>query len=181
MKKILIGITGGIAIYKTLILIRLLKKSNYEIKCIMTNNATKLISPQLFNTISGNIVKTEIFDNTTEEINHINLTRWADLVIVVPATANIIGKMANGIADDLLSSTLIASNKTIMIAPTMNEYMYNNPAVQRNLKQLKEDGIVIIEPKKGQLACNENGDGRMEEPENIFNIIENFFEKQIKN
>lgn len=176
-KNILLVLTGGVAIYKSLILIRLLKKSNYDVKCVMTESATKLINPHLFMSISGNIVRTDIFDNTTDKIIHIELTRWADLVVIAPATANIIGKLANGIADDLASTTLMASNKDIMIAPAMNTQMWNSKAFQRNLKQIKEDGMIIIEPDEGVLACGEEGKGKMEEPENIFNKIEEYFKK----
>ena len=176
-KNILLVITGGVAIYKSLTLIRLLKKSNYDVKCVMTESATKLINPYLFMSISGNIVRTDIFDNTTDKIIHIELTRWADLVVIAPATANIIGKLANGIADDLASTTLMASNKDIMIAPAMNTQMWNSKAFQRNLKQIKEDGMIIIEPNEGVLACGEEGKGKMEEPENIFNKIEEYFKK----
>ena len=176
-KNILLVLTGGVAIYKSLTLIRLLKKSNYEVQCIMTESATKLINPHLFMSISGNIVRTDIFDNTTDKIIHIELTRWADLVVIAPATANIIGKLANGIADDLASTTLMASNKDIMIAPAMNTQMWNSKAFQRNLKQIKEDGVIIIEPDEGVLACGEEGKGKMEEPENIFNKIEEYFKK----
>ena len=176
-KNILLVLTGGVAIYKSLTLIRLLKKSNYDVKCVMTESATKLINPHLFMSISGNIVRTDIFDNTTDKIIHIELTRWADLVVIAPATANIIGKLANGIADDLASTTLMASNKDIMIAPAMNTQMWNSKAFQRNLKQIKEDGMIIIEPDEGVLACGEEGKGKMEEPENIFNKIEEYFKK----
>lgn len=176
-KNILLVLTGGVAIYKSLTLIRLLKKSNYDVKCVMTESATKLINPHLFISISGNIVRTDIFDNTTDKIIHIELTRWADLVVIAPASANIIGKLANGIADDLASTTLMASNKDIMIAPAMNTQMWNSKAFQRNLKQIKEDGMIIIEPNKGVLACGEEGKGKMEEPENIFNKIEEYFKK----
>jgi len=173
MKKILIVITGGVAIYKSLSLIRLLKKANYEVRCIMTKSATKLIQPILFASLSGNPVRTEVFDEKTgHEIEHIGLSRWADLVAVVPATANIIGKMANGIADDLASTTLMVSNKKILVVPAMNSSMWDSPAFQRNLKQIKKDGVEIIEGKVGCLACGEVGKGRLAEPKEIFEKIE---------
>ena len=175
MKKITIALTGGVAIYKTLSLIRMLKKANYEVRCAMTEAATNLINPQLVSTLSENFVRTKIFDDTSSKMEHLDLSRWADLVVVAPATANIIGKMANGIADDIVSTMLVASNKQIMIAPAMNVEMWNNKAVQRNMEQLKKDGIIIIEPTSGQLACGVEAKGRMEEPENIFKEIEKFF------
>ncbi|MDR3289898.1 MAG: phosphopantothenoylcysteine decarboxylase [Rickettsiales bacterium] len=176
-KNILVGVCGGVAIYKTLSLIRLLKKNDYDIQVIMTENATKLINPQLFSSISGNFVRTKTFDDTTNKIVHIDLSRWADLIVVVPATANIIGKLANGIADDLLSTMLMGSNKQIMIAPAMNTEMYNSLAFQRNLKQIKSDGVIVIDSCDGSLACGESGKGRMEEPENIFGKIDKYFHK----
>ena len=175
MKKILLAVTGGVAIYKSLTLIRLLKKDGYEVRVIMTESAKKLISAQLFSTISGDFVHSELFDDTTNKIVHIESTRWADLVVVAPATANIIGKLANGIADDLLSTTLMANDKPIMIAPAMNVEMWNCKPFQRNLKQVQEDGIIIIEPECGNLACGIEGKGRMEEPENIFKKIQEYF------
>jgi len=176
MKNILITVTGGIAIYKTLTLIRILKEKGYKVKCIMTKAATQMIRPVMFETLSGNTVRYETFPaENNHEIEHISFSRWADLVIVAPATANIISKIANGIADDFVSTTLMASNKPIMVAPTMNTEMWNSPAFQRNLKQITLDGKIIIEPTSGKLACDECGTGRMEEPEKIFEHIEKFF------
>jgi phosphopantothenoylcysteine decarboxylase/phosphopantothenate--cysteine ligase len=140
----------------------------------MTKSATELIQPNLFATLSGNAVAVELFENATNNIEHIKLTRWSDLVVVAPATANIIGKMANGIADDLASTTLLASDKQVIIAPAMNVEMWNNKAFQRNLKQIKKDGVIVIEPSSGSLACGENGKGRMEEPEILFNNIKEY-------
>jgi len=172
-KKILVIVTGGVAIYKSLSLIRLLKKADYEVRCIMTKSATKLIQPILFASISGNPVRTEIFDEKTgHAIEHIGLSRWADLVVVVPATANIIGKMVSGIADDLASTTLMVSNKKILIAPAMNTSMWDSPAFQRNLKQIKLDEVEVIEGESGCLACGDIGKGRLAEPEVIFKKIE---------
>lgn len=178
MKKILLIITGGVAIYKVLTLIRLLKKAEYDVQCIMTEAATKLISKQLFSSISGNFVRSELFDDITNKIVHVDLARWADLVVIAPATANIIGKLANGIADDLASTVLMASNTNIMVAPAMNVEMWNKKAFQRNLSQIKEDGVIVIEAQDGCLACGESGKGRMEEPEIIFDKIEEHFKKK---
>lgn len=178
MKKILLIVTGGIAIYEVLTLIRILKKSQYEVQCIMTESATKLISKQLFSSISGNFVRSELFDDIANKIVYIDLVKWADLIVVAPATANIIGKLANGIADDLASTTLMSSKADIMVAPTMNTQMWNKKAFQRNLSQIKKDGVIVIEPQDGCLDCGESGKGKMEEPENIFNIIEEYFKKK---
>ncbi|GMO64584.1 MAG: hypothetical protein Ta2D_11410 [Rickettsiales bacterium] len=171
-KNILLGVTGGVAIYKSLFLISLLKKNGFDVQVIMTENATKLISPQLFSSMSKNFVRTKTFDDSVNKIEHIELSRWADLFVVDPATANLIGKMANGIADDLLSTTLMGANKQIVVCPAMNTQMWNNKAFQRNLKQIKDDGIIVLEPGEGRLACGETGKGRMEEPTEIVKKIE---------
>lgn len=174
-KKILLIVTGGVAIYKSLSLIRLLVKAGCEVKCVMTESAKQMISPLLFATISKNRVYSELFfDQKDRDIEHISLTRYADLVVVAPATANIIGKMANGIADDLASTTLMASNKPIIVAPAMNCMMWKNKAVQRNIEQLERDGVIFAGPAKGEMACNESGEGRMLEPEEIFDTISAF-------
>lgn len=141
----------------------------------MTDSAKHLISPQLFTTISGNFVRSELFDDITNKIEHIESTRWADLVVVAPATANIIGKLANGIADDFVSTTLMACDKDIMVVPAMNVEMWNSRAFQRNLKTIKEDGVLVIEPICGELACGVVANGKMEEPEIIFEKIEKYF------
>jgi phosphopantothenoylcysteine decarboxylase/phosphopantothenate--cysteine ligase len=171
MKKVLLVITGCVAIYKVCALVRLLKKAGHEVRCLMTESATKLIQPNLFATLSENAVAVDLFENAANNIEHVKLTRWCDLVVVAPATADIIGKMANGIADDLASTTLMASNKQIIVAPAMNSEMWNSKAFQRNLKQIREDGAAVIEPNVGSLACGENGKGRMEEPEVIFDNL----------
>lgn len=138
----------------------------------MTESATKLINPLLFEVISCNPVRTNTFERKSGgDIEHVGLARWADLVVIVPATLNFIGKMANGIADDMASVTLTACNKKVMAVPAMNPAMWDNPAFQRNLKQIKKDGIIIVEPTKGKVACGEHGKGRMPEPEEIFNKI----------
>lgn len=174
MKKILIILTGGVAIYKAVEVVRLLKKKGHEVNCVMTKSATELIKPLLFATISGNPVRTDTFEERTDgKIGHIFASREADLILVVPATANIIGKMANGIADDLASTLLMASNKPVVVAPAMNSMMWNNKAFQRNLEQIQKDGVHVIEPKSGAMACDEEGKGRMESPEGIVEYLEN--------
>ncbi|MDR2526374.1 MAG: phosphopantothenoylcysteine decarboxylase [Rickettsiales bacterium] len=176
-KNILIGVTGGVAIYKSVALASLLRRNDFNVQVVMTDSATSLVSPQLFSAISGNFVRTKLFDDATNRINHVDLSRWADLIVIAPATANIIGKMANGIADDLLSTMLLASNKDIILCPAMNVEMYNKPAFQRNLKQVKKDGIIVVESKVGRLACGEIGKGRMEEPDVILEKIFEYFNK----
>jgi phosphopantothenoylcysteine decarboxylase/phosphopantothenate--cysteine ligase len=175
-KHIIIGISGGIAAYKTLSLIRLLVKNGAEVKVVTTQNALHFVTKLSLQTLSKN----KIYDDVFAEINdfsteHISLSDWADAMIVAPATANIIGKFANGIADDALSTTFLALNKPIFIAPAMNSKMYENPAVSHNLETLKNRGIQMIEPPCGELACGDQGKGRMEEPEAIFERIAGFF------
>ena len=178
-KKILIGISGGIAAYKTLSLIRLFIKNGDEVKVIATQNALEFVTPLAIETLSNNALYVEMFPASTERnVQHISHAQWADVVIVAPATANIIGKFANGIADDALSTTLLAANKPLFIAPAMNCEMYANAAVQKNIEALKARGIYIIEPKEGFLACNIQGNGRMEEPETIFEIVSHFFHQE---
>ena len=171
-KKILIGISGGIAAYKTLTLIRLFRKAGCEVKVVSTQNTLSFVTPLAIETLSGNKLYVDMFEpSESRNTEHISLTQWADIAIVAPATANIIGKLANGIADDALSTTLLAFSKPLYIAPAMNENMYKHPAVQKNLDTLKQFGIHIISPEIGTLACNTEGIGRMAEPEKIFEII----------
>ncbi len=171
--KILLGISGGIAAYKSVFLIRLLIKAGAEVKVVVTKNALQFVTKVTLETISKNKVYDDLFgiynDYSTE---HISLTDWADLFIVAPATANIIGKFANGIADDTLSTSLLAFNKSIYIIPAMNSKMYDNFSVKKNISYLKENNILFINPVVGDLACGYVGDGKMEEPENIISYIE---------
>jgi phosphopantothenoylcysteine decarboxylase/phosphopantothenate--cysteine ligase len=173
-KKILLGISGGIAAYKTLFLIRLLIKNGAEVKVIVTKNALQFVTKVSLETISKN----KIYQDTFSEINdysteHIALTDWADIMIVAPATANIIGKFASGIADDPLSTLFLAFNKLIFLAPSMNCKMYENFAVQKNIDFLQKNGVNVIDATSGDLACGYEGKGRMEEPENILTFIDN--------
>lgn len=180
-KKIIIGITGGIAAYKSLLLIRLLKKSGHEVKVVITQNGLQFVTPLTLETLSQNSVYSDSFTRVAPySIDHISHADWADVVVVAPATANIIGKFANGIADDALSTLLLAVKKPIFIAPAMNVNMYENVAVQRNLAQLKSRGCHIIEPQDGDLACGISAKGRMEEPEEIYKIITRFFAEKKK-
>lgn len=173
MKKILIGVTGGIAAYKAVELCSILKKSNFDIQVVMTKSAQEFITPLTFQAISGNPVLTELWDkNSNNGIDHINLSRDADLIVIAPTTANFIAKLNYGLADDLLSSICLGRNCPLLICPAMNTEMFKNPSTQRNLKQLKDDGVLIIGPEIGIQACGESGPGRMTEPEDIFQEIE---------
>ena len=180
-KKILLGISGGIAAYKSAFLIRLLQKEGSEVKVVCTHNALEFITPITLETLSRNKIYSDLFSKNNDYLTeHISLTDWADIFIVAPATANIIGKLANGIADDALSTSLIAFNKKIYLAPSMNCKMVQHFAVQKNLSYLKENKIEIIEPAEGFLACGYEGSGRMEEPEQIIRFIENDLKKKSK-
>ncbi|MDR1180492.1 MAG: bifunctional phosphopantothenoylcysteine decarboxylase/phosphopantothenate--cysteine ligase CoaBC [Bacteroidales bacterium] len=171
-KKILIGICGGIAAYKTLTLIRLFRKAGCEVKVVITHNALSFVTPLTIETLSNNKLYVDMFEHSMERTTeHISLAQWADMAVVAPATANIIGKLALGIADDALSTTLLAFSKPIYIAPAMNENMYKHIAVQNNLNKLRQYHYHIIEPQTGMLACNMEGTGRMAEPSAIFEAV----------
>lgn len=179
-KKIIIGISGGIAAYKIPFLIRLLIKQGCEIKIIASENALEFTTLTTLKTLSNNSVYYKLFSlDIKHSTEHISITDWADIFILAPATANIIGKYANGIGDDALSTSLLAFDKDVFIAPSMNTKMYNNPYFQANLINLKKNGCKIISPKKGDLACGYDGEGRMEEVENIFLEIKGFFENSM--
>lgn len=172
-KTVVVGVTGGIAVYKALDVISKLKKKNYEIHVIMTESATKFVNPLSFQTLSQNIVNYDMFcEPKAWEIQHISLAKKADLLIVVPATANIIGKVANGIADDLLSTTIMATKSLVVFAPAMNTNMYNNPIVQDNIQKLKEYGYTFINPASGRLACGDEGEGKLEDTELIVEHVD---------
>ena len=171
-KHIVIGITGGIAAYKSLFLIRLFKSHGYEVRVVATQHALQFVTPLTIETLSQNKLYSDLFDPTEHrDVQHISTADWADCVIVAPATANIIGKYACGIADDALSTLLLAARQPIFIAPAMNDRMFAEPTVQHNIQLLKEKGCHIIEPQSGFLACGTTGNGRMEEPEKIFTIV----------
>ena len=171
-KKILIGITGSIAAYKIASLVSLLIKRKADVHVIMTNNATKFISPLTFETLSGNKVHTDTFDLSPDQsIHHITLNKNCDLFLIAPATANIIGKIVHGIADDMLTSTFIAYNGKKIVAPAMNCIMFENQINQDNLKLCQKYGIKVIEPAEGRLACGDTGKGKLPEPEFLLNEI----------
>jgi phosphopantothenoylcysteine decarboxylase/phosphopantothenate--cysteine ligase len=172
-KKILIGVSGGAAIYKTCGLIRLLKRNNAQVRVVMTQSATELISPSLFQALSGTSVATELFHSEEKGMEHIALSQWADLFIIVPATANTISKIALGIADNLLTSTVLAfpSSSPLLIAPAMNNHMWENEATQNNIKIIKNrTSYHLVGPATGLLANGQKGEGRMAEVEEIFTI-----------
>jgi phosphopantothenoylcysteine decarboxylase/phosphopantothenate--cysteine ligase len=172
--NILLGVSGGVAAYKAVDLASRLTAGGAKVNTIMTENACRLIGPKSFEAVTNSAVYTTLWNTTQEyKISHINLADWADIVVVTPATANIIGKIANGICDDLLSTTLCACwAKPTLLAPAMNNNMWTNAAVQRNIKAVKGMGFKLIGPEKGRLACGTEGIGRMSEPQDILEAIE---------
>ncbi|MEN2766502.1 bifunctional phosphopantothenoylcysteine decarboxylase/phosphopantothenate--cysteine ligase CoaBC [Ornithinibacillus xuwenensis] len=178
-KNILLGVSGGIAAYKACALTSKLTQQGANVRIIMTDSATKFVSPLTFQALSRNDVYMDTFEEKdAAKIAHIDLADWADIVILAPATANIIGKLANGIADDMLSTTLLATKATVYIAPAMNVNMYEHPAVVRNMNLLTAYGYHFIEPGAGYLACGWIGKGRLEEPEAIIEVIKSHQEKE---
>lgn len=172
-KHIVIGITGGIAAYKTMSLIRLFKKNGYDVRVTATQNALQFVTPLTIETLSQNKLYTDMFDqNRTLEVEHISMAEWADALVVAPATANIIAKFAHGIADDALSTLFLAMRKLVFIAPAMNTNMFQNTIVQENIQTLKNRGCEILSPDEGFLACGTTGSGRMQEPEQIFDTVD---------
>lgn len=176
-KTIVLGVTGGIAAYKAVALSSLLTKQGYNVYVIMTESATKFVTPLTFQTITRNPVYIDTFDERDPKVvSHIHLADSADLFVLAPATANIIGKLANGIADDMLSTVLLATTAPVVLAPAMNVHMYTHPAVQENLNKLKAWGYEVIDPEEGPLACGYVGKGRLAEPDQIFAWIEAYFQ-----
>jgi phosphopantothenoylcysteine decarboxylase / phosphopantothenate---cysteine ligase len=168
-RNIILGVTGGIAAYKAVELLRLLTKAGASVHVIMTDAATEFVTPLTFQTLSGNPVHTEIFNLITEhEIGHISLADRADLFIIAPATANFIGKVAGGIADDLLTTTVMATKAPVLLAPAMNVNMYENPLYRENEEKLKRHGYLFADPVSGYLACGWEGKGKMQDPSLIF-------------
>ncbi|MDA3862919.1 MAG: bifunctional phosphopantothenoylcysteine decarboxylase/phosphopantothenate--cysteine ligase CoaBC [Deltaproteobacteria bacterium] len=179
-KNLLLCITGGIAAYKTPSLVRLLVKKGFKVKVVLSSHARYFVGETSLSTVSGNPIHWRLFpgeNSTDHDIAHIELAQWADQVLVAPATANIIAKMANGIADDLISTTLLALSTPLFVAPAMNTRMYLHPATQKNIQTLKQRGTFIIGPDQGELACKTSGPGRMTEPEQIVEQLVNFKRK----
>ena len=177
-KKILLIICGGIAAYKSLEVIRLLKKNGSSVKTILTNNAKKFITPLSVASLSQEKVYTDLFNSDNEsEMDHISLSRWSDLILIAPATANTISKISFGLSDDLASTVVFASDKKIFIAPAMNVRMWEHQSNKENLKKLIDFGHEIIGPETGEMACGEYGMGKLSEPVTIINHINNYFKK----
>ena len=175
-KHILLGITGGIAAYKCPDLVRHLKKAGAQVRVVMTESASHFVTPMTLQALSGNAVSRDLFDPSAElSMSHIELAKWADLLLIAPATANIIAKMANGIADDLLSTICLATPAKIVIAPAMNQQMYKAAATQQNLASLASRNTLILGPDDGFQACGDFGPGRMVEPATIVEHVEGYF------
>jgi len=175
-KTIVLGVCGGIAAYKSAALCSKLTQAGAKVQVVMTESATKLVGPATFQALSHHVVRVDTFDELDPGvISHIDLADRADAVVVAPATANMLAKMAHGIADDMLSTILLATTAPVLAAPAMNVHMYGHPATQANLELLKERGVIFIEPGVGQLACGYVGKGRMEEPERIVEFIRAHF------
>ena len=177
MKNILVGVTGGIAAYKSAGIVSLLKKKGYNVKVVMTENATKIIGPLTLETLSRNRIYVDMWDsNPHYEVEHISLADWANMVLIAPATYNIIGKVANGIADDMLTTVIsaVSVRKPVFFALAMNVNMYENPILKENINKLKSFGYRFIDAEEGLLACNYSAKGRMSEPENIVDGIERY-------
>ncbi|MCY7757059.1 bifunctional phosphopantothenoylcysteine decarboxylase/phosphopantothenate--cysteine ligase CoaBC [Bacillus inaquosorum] len=175
-RNVLLCVSGGIAVYKACALTSKLVQAGANVKVIMTESACRFVSPLTFQALSRHEVYTDTFkEQNPSVISHIDAADWADLVIVAPATANVIGKLANGIADDMLTTTLLAATAPVWIAPAMNVHMYDHPAVKRNISVLYQDGFRFIEPSEGYLACGYVGKGRLEEPENIVKLAKKHF------
>ncbi len=181
-KSILLVISGGIAAYKSLELIRLIRKNGGTVRCILTAGGAQFVTPLSVSSLSENPVYTDLWSLKDEtEMGHIRLSREADLILVAPASANMIAKMAQGLADDLASTTLLAADKPVMIAPAMNHKMWEHPATRENVETLRSRGVTVIGPEIGAMACHEEGPGRMSEPEDILEqVIAFFYDRPLK-
>ncbi len=175
-RELLIGVSGGIAAYKTASLVSQLVRAGAGVTVVMTRSATRLVGPKTFEALSGRPVLTRVFGRRAHP--HIELARKAELLCVAPATANILAKAACGLADDLLSTILLCFDGPVLMAPAMNSVMWEKSVVQRNVAQLREDGVLIIDPEPGRLSCGTSGPGRMSEPEKIFRAIAEQFDRK---
>ncbi len=181
-KKVLLIISGGIAAYKSLELIRLLKKRGSFVKIILTKNAKKFVTPLSVVSLSQEKVYEDLFDHKNEsEMDHISLSRWADLILVAPATANTLAKLSNGIADNLATTVVLASDKKVLLVPAMNVRMWEHPSNKEIIKKLNKFGYKFIGPEIGDMACGEYGEGKMTEPNNIINYIDKYFQNIAEN
>ena len=178
-KKILLIIGGGIAAYKSLDLIRLLKKNNNDVKAILTDSGKELVTPLSITTLTKNKTFENLFDKNSEaDIDHISLSRWADIIVVLPTTANFMTKLSLGKAEDLATTVILASNKDILLVPAMNVRMWIHKATQKNVKVLQDYGYLFLGPEKGEMACGEYGEGKMASPRQIFSYLGNYFNKK---
>lgn len=178
-KHIVLGITGGIAAYKSAYLLRLLIKAGAEVQVVITPNGKQFITPATLAALSGKPVVSEFFAaNTGEWHSHVDLGLWSDLMVIAPATASTIGKMASGVADNMLITTYLSAKSHVMVAPAMDLDMWAHPSTQRNIRLLKSDGVEIIQPGSGELASHLTGKGRMEEPDEILRRVESYFSRK---
>jgi phosphopantothenoylcysteine decarboxylase / phosphopantothenate---cysteine ligase len=178
-KKVLLAVSGGIAAYKAATVASKLYQSGYEVKVVLTESAQKFITPLTFQTLTRQAVYTDTFDEKEPSVvSHIDIADWADIVLIAPATANVIGKLANGIADDMLTTTLLATKADVLIAPAMNVNMFNHPAVKKNMETLASFGWRFIEPNEGLLACGWIGKGRLAEPEELIDSVHIYFKEK---
>ena len=178
-KKILLIIGGGIAAYKSLDLIRLLKKNNNDVKAILTDSGKEFVTPLSITTLTKNNTFENLFDKNSEaDIDHISLSRWADIIVVLPTTANFMTKLSLGKAEDLATTVILASNKDILLVPAMNVRMWIHKATQKNVKVLQDYGYLFLGPEKGEMACGEYGEGKMASPRQIFSYLGNYFNKK---
>ena len=176
--KVILGVTGCIGAYKSAVVLRLLQKEGFEVLPVMTRAAQQFITPLTLEKLSGHKVVSDLFSDHTVQIEHISLARQSDLLVVAPATANILAKFAQGIADDFLSTLYLSTTTPVIIAPAMNVEMWHHPATQENLETLRQRGTVIVEPGSGYLACGEEGEGRLAEPEQILEAVLNTFTRK---
>ena len=172
MARVLLIVGGGIAAYKSLELVRLLKKAGHEVIPVLTRGGEHFVTPMALAALAKSEVHTSIWDLKDEvEMGHIELSRSADFILVCPATADLLAKMSAGVADELATTLLLATDKKVVVAPAMNVRMWQHPATQRNVAQLKADGVAVIEPDEGEMACGEYGPGRLPEPEAILEFL----------
>lgn len=180
-KTVVIGVSGGIAVYKACDVVSRLKKLNANVHVIMTKSATEFVTPLTFQSLSQNYVVSDMFEEPkTWDVEHISLAKKADVFLIAPATANVIGKVANGIADDMLTTTVMATTGKVLIAPAMNTNMYRNPILQRNISTLKELGYNFVDPDSGRLACGDIGEGKLASPEKIVDAVVDLFNEDKK-
>ena len=180
-KTVVIGVSGGIAVYKACDIVSRLKKLNANVHVIMTKSAAEFVTPLTFQSLSQNYVVSDMFEEPkTWDVEHISLAKKADVFLIAPATANVIGKISNGIADDMLTTTVMATTGKVLIAPAMNTNMYKNPILQRNIRTLKELGYNFVNPESGRLACGDVGEGKLASPETIVEAVVDLFSNQKK-